>query len=102
MANGIYILSDSVLQAAGVVGFGLYVLNYSLLTFGALTSRCRVYFAINTAAALLVLAGLTVAFNLAAALIQCFWVVISLTGIILRSKPRRRRPVPFRTVRQPA
>ncbi|MCG6904026.1 MAG: hypothetical protein LJE68_15235, partial [Rhodobacter sp.] len=64
----------------------LYVLNYTLLTFHRLNSRDTCYFALNLAAASMVLVGLTASFNLASALIQSFWVVISLTAILLRLK----------------
>jgi hypothetical protein len=41
-----------VLEIVGVFGFGLYVLNYALLTFNRLNSGCRLYFAINILASL--------------------------------------------------
>ena len=73
-----------VFDAIGVAGFGLYVINYGLLTFHKITSHSRSYFVLNLLAATLVLIGLTHSFNLASALIQLFWIAISLVAITLR------------------
>ena len=77
-------------DCAGVVGFGLYVLNYTLLSLNRLTSNSQIYFALNLIAASLVLLGLTHSFNLASALIQGFWIVLSLTALVLRRSPAQR------------
>jgi hypothetical protein len=81
-----------VLDAIGVAGFGLYVLNYGLLTVQRVQSHQARYFVINGLAATMVLLGLINAFNLAAALIQIFWIVISSVAIIIRL---RKRVTPF-------
>ena len=73
-----------ILEALGVVGFGVYVLAYSLLTFGKLNSRDATYFGMNLCASSLVLIGLTASFNLASAMIQMFWIVVSIVAISLR------------------
>ncbi len=77
------------LEMAGVAGFGLYVTNYTLLTFHRLHSHDALYFGINLAAATLVLVSLTASFNFASAMIQIFWVLISSTAIVLRLKRKR-------------
>lgn len=84
-------LPTEVLDAIGVAGFGLYVLNYSLLTFRRIGSDQARYFVINLAAATMVMIGLTTAFNLAAALIQGFWIVISIVAIVMRQRRSGRR-----------
>ena len=71
------------LESMGIVGFGLYVLAYTLLTLRLLTGNSVKYFVLNLTAATCVLIGLTASFNLASALIQLFWVVMSLVGIAL-------------------
>lgn len=77
-------------EIIGVVGFALYVLNYSLLTLRRVTN-CHVrYYVLNIGAASCVLIGLTQHFNLAAALVQTFWIAISLFGIALRLYERAR------------
>jgi len=76
--------SQSIFELLGVVGFFLYVLNYTLLTFRVLTGDSLTYFGINFCAASLVLVGLTNSFNLAAAMVQIFWICMSTLAIILR------------------
>lgn len=73
-----------ILDAIGVAGFVLYVLNYCLLTLRKVSSECITYFAINWAAATMVLLGLATSFNLASALIQLFWIAISTAAIVIR------------------
>ncbi len=74
----------AVFNAIGLVGFALYILNYSLLTLHWRGSSSAAYFAINLVAASCVLIGLAASFNLAAALIQIFWVVMSCVGLFMR------------------
>ncbi len=76
-------LSPHIVEYVGVLGFGLYVMNYTLLTIRIIAGHSLLYFTINLTAALCVLIGLSVSFNLAAAMIQVFWVCMSLIGIAL-------------------
>lgn len=82
----------SLLQIAGLVGAGLYMLNYTLLTTRVLSADHAAYFCVNLAAALLVLSSLSGAFNAATLVIQVFFVGVSLCGIVLRLRrgPRGR------------
>lgn len=73
---------------AGLIGVAVYVTLYFALTFEMISSKAFLYYALNFFAAALVLLGLLVAFNLASALIQIFWVVISTGGMILRLRER--------------
>ena len=84
-------LPPNLFEAIGVTGFALYVMNYTLLTFHRITSHSSAYFIINLAASSMVLIGLTHSFNLASALIQLFWIVISITAIALRLHPTKSR-----------
>jgi hypothetical protein len=77
-------LSPVIFETIGVIGFGLYVLNYTLLTLRCLSGHDVVYFILNLLAAAFVLVGLVTSFNLASALIQIFWVAMLLVGIGLR------------------
>lgn len=82
----------AITEIIGVLGFCLYVTAYSLLTLRVLTTSSVVYFVINLTAASCVLIGLSTSFNLASALIQMFWVCMSLVGIALHlRRPMRRR-----------
>ena len=78
-------------EMVGVFGFGIYVMNYTLLTFRKLDSADAAYFVLNLAAASCVLVGLLVSFNMASAMIQLFWVVISTSAIVLRLRRKRQR-----------
>lgn len=78
----------AVFETIGVVGFALYVANYCLLTFHRLTSHSTRYFALNLIASVCVLIGLTQSFNLASALIQTFWITISIIAICLRQRQK--------------
>ncbi|MGB7319013.1 MAG: hypothetical protein WBC85_13695 [Planktotalea sp.] len=76
--------SPFVIEMIGVSGFVLYVVNYTLLTLRVLNARHVAYFAINLLAASMVLIGLSVSFNLASAMIQLFWIAISIVAITVR------------------
>ena len=82
-------LDPAIFDAIGVAGFGLYVLNYTLLTFRKIKTECVLYFVINGTAASMVLISLSSSFNLASAMIQIFWVGISMVAVVIRL----RRPV---------
>ncbi|SMY08645.1 CBU_0592 family membrane protein [Flavimaricola marinus] len=87
-----YITTMPLTDLIGILGFCVYVTNYTLLTLHKLDSRGVLYFVLNIAAASCVLIGLAGSFNLAAALIQGFWIVASLAAIILRFRQDRRAP----------
>ncbi|WP_317627290.1 CBU_0592 family membrane protein [Rhodalgimonas zhirmunskyi] len=74
----------SAAEFAGVAGFLLYVFNYSMLSMRRVSGDCIGYYAVNICAASLVLIGLSASFNLAAAMIQTFFILMSSAGIILR------------------
>lgn len=80
----IFNLSSVIFETIGVIGFGLYVLNYTLLTLRYPSGHDVAYFNLNLLAAAFVLVGLMASFNLASALIQVFWVGMSLVGIALK------------------
>jgi hypothetical protein len=79
---------EEVVRAIGVLGFMTYVMTYLLLCLNVVSSTQVRYFALNILAATLVLISLTVEFNLASALIQCFWIVIGALAVILRLRSR--------------
>jgi len=65
----------------GHIGVAIYLFSYGLLQAGILRGSGYLYTILNLAAATLVLFSLTVSFNLSAAIIQIFWIVISLVGL---------------------
>ncbi|SMX33667.1 CBU_0592 family membrane protein [Octadecabacter ascidiaceicola] len=87
-------LPPTLFDVIGVFGFGLYVLNYTMLTFHRVTSHCKTYFAINLVAASMVLTGMAFSFNLASALIQMFWIGISIAAIIMRVRTSKGETMP--------
>ena len=78
------IMSAQSTQAIGIAGFAAYVLSYLMLTLRWISADSTVYFALNLAAARLVLVSLAHSFNLASALIQLLWICISIVGITMR------------------
>lgn len=76
---------------AGGIGVALIVVAYFLLQIGRLEPRGIWYSVVNAVGAALILVSLTQDFNLSAALIEGFWLVISLFGIGL-FLARRRKP----------
>ena len=93
-------------QLIGIIGMLLYLGSYFALQLGYLQSESYRYCLLNTAAASMVMFSLLFEFNLASALIQIAWIVISLVGIsrimlgktnrqsYRRSRRRRRRHHP--------
>lgn len=69
-------------RIAGIAGVALYLASYGLLQAGILRGASYAYAVLNLVAAALLLVSLTADWNLASALIQISWIVISLAGIL--------------------
>lgn len=80
----------AICRFVGLIGVALYVVGYFCLCLGKLDSRKPLYFGMVFTAASCVLVSLWADFNLSAALIQSFYIVMSLGGILVR----RIRPTP--------
>lgn len=76
----------AVAELIGVAGFCIYVTTYTLLTLRVIPRPNVLYFLMNLTASTCVLIGLSSSFNLAAAMIQIFWITMSLVGITLQLK----------------
>lgn len=74
-------MSDHYYEIAGFAGVGFYILAYALLQFGILKGSGYAYTAMNLAAASLVLISLAQHFNLYSAMIQVFWITLSVIGL---------------------
>ena len=72
----------------GNLGVAIIILSYLALLNGRVDGQSMRYAAANAIGAGLVLASLTVDFNLSAAVIEGFWIVISVYGMV---KAWRRR-----------
>ena len=80
---------NSWFDIAGLVGVVLIVIAYLLLQLGKLRSTAVSYSLLNALGAALVMVSLYFAFNLAAFLMEAFWFLISLFGLVrtLMKKP---------------
>ena len=70
-------------DVVGTVGVVFIVGSYFLLQLRYLSSDSLFYSIINGVGALLILVSLSVDFNLAAFVIEVFWLLISIAGIFL-------------------
>ncbi len=77
-------------QLCGIAGFILYIYAFSSVQFNWLSGNSATYSLINVLAASLVAISLIADFNLASALIQGSWILIGLSGLVLRL---RRTPI---------
>jgi hypothetical protein len=75
-------LKYSWFDLAGNVGVALMIFAYLLLQMGKLRINDLRYSAMNAVGAVLVLISLIYAFNLSAFLVEAFWLLISLFGLI--------------------
>lgn len=67
----------------GTLGVILIVITYFLLMIRRIRSTTVLYSMMNALGAIFILISLTQSFNLAAFLIEVFWLLISLAGIVL-------------------
>lgn len=74
-------MTDQLLNNVGLLGVGFYLSSYALLQMGVLRGNGYPYVVMNLIAASLVLVSLQASFNMSSALIQIFWIVISVFGI---------------------
>ncbi len=81
-------LPTPVSTGCGVLGFCLYLTNYTLITFRFLSSQDIAFFVINIFGAGLVLVSLVQDFNLGSFMIQVFWICLGLIAIVVRVKSR--------------
>ncbi len=84
-------LQISASEALGLSGAMIYAVGYLLAAYDRLPSQSPIYYATKLTAAGLVLISLFQDFNLASAVIQVFFIVVSLIGIIRHFSPQRRR-----------
>ncbi len=75
-------------RAIGVLGFLIYVANYTCLSLNIYSSEHATFFSLNILGAACVLISLTQDFNLASALIQSFWILIGGVAVALRVRRR--------------
>lgn len=72
---------ETVLEWAGYLGVAFYLGSYVALQLGMIPGVGYTYAALNLVASSLVLVSLIYAFNMASAMIQISWIVISVVGM---------------------
>jgi len=75
-------LNYSWFDLAGLVGVVLIVIAYLLLQLGKLPSSAPSYSLLNAIGAFMVMVSLYFDFNLSAFLMEAFWFLISLFGLV--------------------
>ncbi len=73
--------ASGLLDWVGFAGVVFYIGYYAALQGGLIRGSSYAYAALNLIAASLVLISLSASFNLSAAIVQVFWIVISIFGI---------------------
>ena len=76
------------IDLVGNIGVGMIVVTYLLLQLDKISSSDVAYSALNAVGASLIVASLIVDFNLSALLMEVFWVLISLMGIVRHWRPK--------------
>ena len=69
-------------ELTGLAGAAIYALSYLSAAYDRIPSQCIHFYTLRLCAACLVMVGLWEAFNLAAAVIQVFFIVVSLIGVM--------------------
>ena len=72
----------------GNIGVAMIILSYLALQLERLDSRSFLYSVLNGMGAALVILSLLVEFNLSAFVIEAFWVLISIYGIVRRVRTK--------------
>ncbi len=78
-------------DAVGGLGVAMMVLTYLLLQLERLDSRGLSYSFLNGVGASLVIFSLMYDFNLSAFLMELFWLLISLLGLVMWARRRSRQ-----------
>jgi hypothetical protein len=85
---------ETLCRALGLLGFAIYVCAFLCLSLGRLNNQGPLYFMLVLVASICVLASLWADFNLAAALIQAFYIAMSAGAILLRLRRWRLQAAP--------
>lgn len=72
----------SLLDLIGNIGVAVLIATYLLLQLNRINSAALSYSLLNMVGAALILVSLSAKFNLSAFVIEAFWVLISLLGVV--------------------
>ena len=76
-------------DSIGIIGVAMILIAYFLLQKGQLRVEGATYSSLNAIGALLILFSLLVDFNLSAFVIELFWLLISVYGLVLCWKTKK-------------
>ncbi len=76
----------------GTIGVALIVVTYAGVQLRKMEVSSLAYSALNLLGAVMILASLAYNFNLASVVIEIFWIIISLWGIVVWIKSRKDAP----------
>lgn len=79
-------------DVVGTAGAAIILVSYFLLQLQRISSRTLSYSMLNGFGAFLILVSLSVEFNLAAFVVEAFWLLISIVGIVRCLTRRTDRP----------
>lgn len=79
-------------DVVGTAGAAIILISYFLLQLQRLSSRALSYSVLNGLGALLILISLSIEFNLSAFVVEAFWLLISIVGIVRYLAGRTREP----------
>lgn len=82
---------NEIADEVGLIGVILILISYTLLQLGKVKSNSIYYSYINLLGAVLILFSLYYNWNLASAIIEIFWIIISFFGIAKYYWDRRRK-----------
>lgn len=78
----------------GNLGVAMIVGTYFLVQIGKMSASGLAYTSLNGLGAALIMVSLYYNFNLSAFIIECFWILISLVGMVRIFLERRRKTEP--------
>jgi predicted membrane protein len=78
-------------QWIGFIGMGFVVIAYLFLQINKYTIRSIQYQLLNLVGAILLLISLFVHFNLGSFIIEIFWIIITIYGILINIKEKKHK-----------
>ena len=75
-------MNITIFDVLGTVGVAMIIITYVLLQTGRLLSTQLSYSLLNAVGAALILISLYYSFNLSAFIVEAFWLIISVYGIV--------------------
>lgn len=81
-----------VYDIVGTIGVALIIVTYAGVQLRKMEVASLAYSALNLLGALMILVSLAYNFNLASVVIEIFWIIISLWGIVIWIKTRKDTP----------